>query len=97
MPHRYRWAGDYAAVIAGHTTPEGAGVKAIPGEEFETVEPIDTEQIPNALPIGGSPKRKARKAPDADTQTDGTTEVPSDQDKDAEATAEASEETHDDG
>lgn len=88
MPHRYRWAGDYAAVIAGHTTPDGTGVKALPGEEFETVEPIDTDQVPNAWAVAGS-KRRSRKASD----TDDGTQVPSEQHKDADATAEASEET----
>ena len=39
--YTYRWTGDYAAVIDGHTTPEGNGVLATPGENFQTIAPLE--------------------------------------------------------
>lgn len=60
--HTYKWTGEYAVVIADHTTPEGSGVLAVPGEEFSTIEEIDTEAIPQAVPVaGGKPKASTKK------------------------------------
>lgn len=61
MTHTYKWTGEYPVVISDHQTPEGAGVLAVPGEEFTTVEEIDLEQIPQAVPVvGGRPKATSK-------------------------------------
>jgi len=57
--HEYRWTGDHAVVIDGHTTPEGTGVLAEPGQNFKTVDPLDTEQVPNAVPVPKKNKTEA--------------------------------------
>lgn len=57
MAHTYKWTGEYAVVIGDHQTPEGSGVLAVPGEEFTTVEELDLDAIPQAVPVvGGKPK-----------------------------------------
>jgi hypothetical protein len=46
--YTYRWTGDEAVIIGGHTTPEGSGVLAEPGQNFSTIEPFDH---PQARPV----------------------------------------------
>lgn len=61
MAHTYKWTGEYAVVIGDHQTPEGSGVLAVPGEEFSTVDELDLEQIPQAVPVvGGKPKAASK-------------------------------------
>lgn len=39
--YTYRWCGDYPAVISDRTSPEGNGITAVPGENFQTTEPLN--------------------------------------------------------
>lgn len=55
--YTYRWTSDWPAVIAGHTTPEGTGVDAFPGQNFSTIAPVDS---PFAKPANAAAKKAAK-------------------------------------
>lgn len=49
--YTYEWTGDWEVIMADHVSPQGAAVSAVPGEQFETMEPVSTFYIPAAEPI----------------------------------------------
>lgn len=71
--YEYKWTGGTGVIVAGHTTPEGTGVKAEPGKKFRTIAPIDH---PLAAPVSKSAKAAAKGEPvDEDPDDDENAET----------------------